>query len=117
MPVVLAASASSSNSSSPSLSSGIGLPCCCSVSPTTSHTHWSALQLEGSIKSAQHLFGRYDMDLDGSLCQQDFYDLLLELNLALPYPDYQRFVDACFAAAGGWGKLALLPLPYKGIGM
>jgi hypothetical protein len=58
------------------------------------------LQLEGSIKSAQHLFSRYDMDLDGRLCPQDFYDLMLELNLALPYPDYQRFVDACFAHAG-----------------
>jgi hypothetical protein len=59
------------------------------------------LQLEGSIKSAQHLFGRYDMDLDGWLCPQDYYDLMLELNLALPYPDYQRFVDASFAHAGG----------------
>jgi hypothetical protein len=58
------------------------------------------LQLEGSIKSAQHLFGRYDMDLDGRLCPQDYYDLMLELNLALPYPDYQRFVDASFAHAG-----------------
>ncbi|WIA28801.1 hypothetical protein OEZ86_011331 [Tetradesmus obliquus] len=75
--------------------------------------------LEGSIKSAQHLFGRYDMDLDGSLCQQDFYDLLLELNLALPYPDYQRFVDACFAAADADrdGRLSIhdfIPL-YKAI--
>lgn len=28
-------------------------------------------------------------------------DLLLELNLALPYEEYQRFIDFLFAAAGG----------------
>eukprot|EP00882_Tetradesmus_deserticola_P025521 GHRQ01028040.1.p1 GENE.GHRQ01028040.1~~GHRQ01028040.1.p1 ORF type:complete len:259 (-),score=37.95 GHRQ01028040.1:535-1311(-) len=75
-------------------------PCGCVPSPMLWMVCSCALQLEGSIKSAQHLFSRYDMDLDGRLCQQDFYDLMLELNLALPYPDYQRFVDASFAYAG-----------------
>eukprot|EP00882_Tetradesmus_deserticola_P020765 GHRQ01022437.1.p2 GENE.GHRQ01022437.1~~GHRQ01022437.1.p2 ORF type:complete len:149 (+),score=67.56 GHRQ01022437.1:80-526(+) len=59
------------------------------------------------------------MDLDGRLCQQDFYDLMLELNLALPYPDYQRFVDASFAYADAdrEGRLSIedfIPL-YKSI--
>lgn len=34
------------------------------------------------------------------LKQQDFYDLMLELALALPYQEYQRFIDASFAYAG-----------------
>lgn len=55
--------------------------------------------LEGSVKSAQTLFARYDMDLDARLRQQDYYDLMLELALALPYQEYQRFVDASFAYA------------------
>lgn len=55
--------------------------------------------LEGSVKSAQALFGRYDMDLDQRLKQQDYYDLMLELALALPYPEYQKFVEASFAYA------------------
>eukprot|EP00775_Hariotina_reticulata_P006299 gene6299-6534_t len=55
--------------------------------------------LEGSIKSAQTLFARYDMDLDLRLRQQDYYDLMLELNLSLPYQDYQRFIDGTFAYA------------------
>jgi hypothetical protein len=58
------------------------------------------VQLEGSVKSAQTLFARYDMDLDMRLKQQDFYDLMLELGLALPYQEYQRFVDASFACTG-----------------
>jgi hypothetical protein len=60
------------------------------------------VQLEGSIKSAQVLFARYDMDLDQRLRQQDYYDLMLELALALPYQEYQRFVDASFEYVGGW---------------
>jgi len=60
----------------------------------------AVLQLEGSVKSAQALFGRYDMDLDQRLKQQDYYDLMLELALALPYPEYQKFVEASFAYAG-----------------
>jgi hypothetical protein len=40
------------------------------------------------------------MDLDARLRQQDYYDLMLELALALPYQEYQRFVDASFAYAG-----------------
>lgn len=57
-------------------------------------------QLDGSIKSAQTLFARYDMDLDQRLRQQDYYDLCLELALALPYQEYQRFVEASFAYTG-----------------
>lgn len=59
------------------------------------------LQLEGSVKSAQVLFARYDMDLDQRLQQQDYYDLMLELALALPYQEYQKFIEASFAYAGG----------------
>ncbi|GBF97904.1 hypothetical protein Rsub_10259 [Raphidocelis subcapitata] len=55
--------------------------------------------LEGSAKSAAVLFGRYDMDVDGALRQQDMYDLLLELNLSLAYEDYQRLIDFLFEAA------------------
>jgi hypothetical protein len=58
------------------------------------------LQLEGSVKSAQVLFARYDMDLDQRLQQQDYYDLMLELALALPYQEYQKFIEASFAYAG-----------------
>lgn len=46
------------------------------------------------------MFERYDMNLDGRLNQQDYYDLMLELNLALTVQDYQRFVDATFSFAG-----------------
>ncbi len=60
------------------------------------------LQLEGSVKSAQVLFARYDMDLDQRLKQQDYYDLMLELALALPYQEYQKFIEASFAYAGTW---------------
>lgn len=67
--------------------------CCCGL-------QWPVVQLEGSIKSAQTLFARYDMDLDLRLRQQDYYDLMLELNLALPYQDYQRFIDGTFTYAG-----------------
>jgi hypothetical protein len=49
------------------------------------------------------LFSRYDMDLDGRLRRGDFYDLLLELDLALAYEDYKGLVDALFAAAGACG--------------
>eukprot|EP00879_Flechtneria_rotunda_P032474 GHRR01035686.1.p1 GENE.GHRR01035686.1~~GHRR01035686.1.p1 ORF type:complete len:242 (+),score=58.63 GHRR01035686.1:134-859(+) len=75
--------------------------------------------LEGSIKSAQTLFARYDMNLDMRLNQQDYYDLMLELNLALPYQDYQRFVDStfCYADCDSDGLLTIddfIPL-YKSI--
>lgn len=40
------------------------------------------------------------MDLDQRLRQQDLYDLCLCLSLALPYAEYQRFVEASFAWAG-----------------
>lgn len=66
------------------------------------------MQLEGSIKSAQHMFCRYDMDLDMRLGPRDFYDLMLELNLALPYADYQRMVDNTFVYAGEWQQPCLL---------
>lgn len=46
------------------------------------------------------MFARYDMNLDGRLNQQDYYDMMLELNLALPVPDYQRFIDDTFYYAG-----------------
>eukprot|EP00878_Enallax_costatus_P044733 GHUV01053464.1.p1 GENE.GHUV01053464.1~~GHUV01053464.1.p1 ORF type:complete len:267 (+),score=84.38 GHUV01053464.1:183-983(+) len=52
--------------------------------------------LDGSIKSAQTMFERYDMNLDGMLNQQDYYDMMLELNLALAVQDYQHFVDDTF---------------------
>lgn len=58
------------------------------------------LQLDGSIKSAQSMFSRYDMNLDRRLNQQDYYDLMLELNLALPIQEYQQFVDNTFCYAG-----------------
>jgi hypothetical protein len=35
---------------------------------------------------------------------------MLELNLALPYPDYQQFVDASFAHAGGVRRLYRIKL-------
>lgn len=73
------------------------------------------LQLEGSVKSAQVLFARYDMDLDQRLKQQDYYDLMLELALALPYQEYQKFIEASFAYAGACSddcsNLKLLCLP------
>lgn len=65
-------------------------------------------QLEGSIKSAHALFVRYDMDLDGRLRQQDLYDLLLELALALPSEDYARLIDALYVAAAA--------APHQGLG-
>lgn len=58
------------------------------------------LQLDGNIKSAQAMFMRYDMDLDSRLNQQDYYDLMLELNLALPVQDYQQLVNDIFLYAG-----------------
>lgn len=58
------------------------------------------LQLDGSIKSGQTMFQRYDMDLNGKLNQQDYYDMMLELNLALAVQDYQHFVDNTFNYAG-----------------
>lgn len=75
------------------------LPCRCSSSALP--------QLEGSVKSAQTLFARYDMDLDLRLKQQDYYDLMLELALALPYQEYQRFIDASFAYAGEHGAVEM----------
>ncbi len=47
------------------------------------------------------MFARYDMDRDNFLKPQDYYDCMLELALALPYVEYQRFVDWSFAWADG----------------
>jgi len=57
--------------------------------------------LDGSAKSAQVLLARYDMDLDQQLKKQDYYDLMLELNLSLPYEDYQALIDNTFTAGDG----------------
>lgn len=39
------------------------------------------------------------MDRDGLLRRQDLYDLLLQLQLALPYEEYTAMVANCFTAA------------------